>query len=755
MTPPLPSSPRLALTVLVLTYGATTLVGQILLLREILVLAQGQELKLALGLWSWLVWTGLGSLLGGPGASRQPPGLVSLTLQVLLLACLLPGTILAARAIPTLFPMAAGATLPPLTALLLFLGLLAPFCLLSGAFFPRACTLFGALEPTGAAGRVYGLESLGAALGVSLLQFLLLGRVPVLPLSAALAAILPVLLWPVLRPVPKAVAAFLGAWVLGFGVLLLFSPWLESFSRRLQWPGHSVAATVDTPYAFLTVTREGEQQSFFANRVWHFTHPDPYSAELAVHPGLLQHPRPKTVLLLGGGAAGVIQEALKTPGLSRLEYVEMDPDLVRLVKERIPEAAALARDPRLTLVYQEARRFLAVTPQRYDVILLNLPEPASVQLNRYYTREFFALVARCLNPQGGVFSFTLTGGETGLNPLRAAFLGVSYHTLKAVFPEVVAFPGERVRFCASNAAGLLVRDPEVLKQRLQERGLDLLYVRDYYLLTDLAPSRQEYLQHLLERQPRELNADLAPQSFFYDLILTAMREGLPTWEVLLAVKKLPLLAFLGLLGALGAGAFLFLRPRPAAMYLAQVAVLGFGVMALEVILLLLCQLHLGLLYRELGLLIAAFMGGMGAGSAVAARFRGEDCLARRLLLLCQGFLALLAMLLALGLLLLRSAGLLLPGALLLVLYLLVLFLAGGAGGGVFALAGRLFHRSGTTLRRRDGLLYAVDLLGATFGSLGLSLLVLPVWGLLPALGLICLLHLWAAGLLFGTRLPPC
>ena len=46
-----------------------------LILRELLVLAHGQELKLALGLWCWLLWTGLGALLGGRlrGPALSPP----------------------------------------------------------------------------------------------------------------------------------------------------------------------------------------------------------------------------------------------------------------------------------------------------------------------------------------------------------------------------------------------------------------------------------------------------------------------------------------------------------------------------------------------------------------------------------------------------------------------------------------------------------------------------------------------------------
>ena len=50
---------------MVLVFGAGAMISQVLILRELLVLAQGQELKLALGLWGWLLWVGVGQLAGG------------------------------------------------------------------------------------------------------------------------------------------------------------------------------------------------------------------------------------------------------------------------------------------------------------------------------------------------------------------------------------------------------------------------------------------------------------------------------------------------------------------------------------------------------------------------------------------------------------------------------------------------------------------------------------------------------------------
>ncbi len=71
-------------------------------------------------------------------------------------------------------------------------------------------------------------------------------------------------------------------------------------------------ATVDSPYALLSASREAEQISFFANDLWLFTYPDPLTAEHQVQFGLLEHPEPRRVLLLGGGVAGLGAEILKT-----------------------------------------------------------------------------------------------------------------------------------------------------------------------------------------------------------------------------------------------------------------------------------------------------------------------------------------------------------------------------------------------------------------------------------------------------------
>ena len=143
------------------------MISQVLILRELLVLAQGQELKLALGLWAWLLWAGVGSLAGGrrraPGAPEMAPARLGGLLA--LLGLLVPATMLAARSLPSLAHLPLGQSLPLSTTFLLFVLLLAPVGLVSGYFFPGAVQVLSAGAPQRAAGRAYYLETLGAAAG--------------------------------------------------------------------------------------------------------------------------------------------------------------------------------------------------------------------------------------------------------------------------------------------------------------------------------------------------------------------------------------------------------------------------------------------------------------------------------------------------------------------------------------------------------------------------------------------------------------
>ena len=225
---------------------------------------------------------------------------------------------------------------------------------------------------------------------------------------------------------------------------------LETWSLDRFWRGFHLLATVNSDYGSLAVLETGTERSLYENGVALFHVPDPAAAEEAVHYALLEHPAPHTLLLIGGGANGALREALKHPGLSRVDYVELDPAILDLAGRYFP----IEGDPRVHIHATDGRLFLRTSPLRFDVIIVNAPDPQTAQLNRFYTVEFFREAAQKLSDTG-LLSFQLTASENYISPELAAFLRSINQTLRTVFPQVATIPGDTVHFFAARRPGVL------------------------------------------------------------------------------------------------------------------------------------------------------------------------------------------------------------------------------------------------------------------------------------------------------------
>src|SRR5208337_2859433 len=168
--------PRTVLAVLMLI-GLTSVVAQIVLMRELMVVFSGNEMSLGLMLASWLLWAAIGS--GGLGRvalrTRQPRRLMAL-LEVLV-ALAFPLAIFLARVCKATFQSVPGEILGPGPMILTSLVVLSAFCLLSGGLFAVGSRLFaqeaGTSTLTGTS-NVYLLEALGSGLGGILASLLLI-----------------------------------------------------------------------------------------------------------------------------------------------------------------------------------------------------------------------------------------------------------------------------------------------------------------------------------------------------------------------------------------------------------------------------------------------------------------------------------------------------------------------------------------------------------------------------------------------------
>ena len=668
---------------------------QVFLLREFSAQFFGNELVFGLVLAAWLFWGGCGSLWAS-GKDSGSKRASSFFFGVLLLAPACFAVLRFSRPILGLLP-GEWVGLGPILLFALVLSFFLNFPL--GAIFVFTAKTDGPL------GRVYLWESAGAAAGGLLTYFVLIPRLSNWQGLALVGAACAAAVFIVLdrRRTVSSFSLALVAWTAFFVS--------DIPSQALSWRPFDLVRTKDSLYGKLHVIRTAEQITVYDNAMRVYSYPDLATAEESVHFALLQRPEAGRVLLVGGGAGGSVTEILKYPR-TEVEYVELDPDIIRLSEPfRSETENASFRNPRLRLVFDDGRTFLEKTSEVYDVIILNLPEPATAQINRFYTREFF-LRARAKLAAGGVFSFRVPSAENYIRPELQRFLSVMTGTLRQAFPEVKVVPGDSAVFLASS--GPLTVDPEDLSAALRRLGLKTLFVTPERLPARLHSLRIEALRTKVDAGPPGVNSDLHPVSYFFNAVLWGTQTSGPEARVLLFLSRIPphwllsapLAAFAVFLLVIG------WRKKRAAMSAVPLALMGWTTMAGEIMILIWYQSLYGALYRQVALILTTFMAGLALGALAGAkrgRFRHRQIVRLQFAL----FLLVLALRLVLGAR---------PPA---VVPLAFLFLFGFLGGDFFIVSNALFYGG----KDQTGLGYGWDLLGSCAASVGLSAILVPLVGL--------------------------
>jgi spermidine synthase len=750
--------------------GFTAAIAQIVLLRELMVVFYGNESSFGLMLASWLFWTAAGSSLAGhfarpsAGQAEQPRRMMA-AIQVLI-AVILPCTILAVRGAKGLLQTVPGEVLGPGAMLLTSLSVLGPLCILSGALFTagsRVCQTAASASAGESTGSVYLWEAVGSSGGGVMAGLLLIRYLSSLEIAWLLALLNLMAACGLAvsgRPLRRAAMGGL----VGIAAVLALSGWprnLEAISQAHFWRGMYLVATRNSVYGSLAVVGTEGSRSVYENGVVLFNVPDPPAAEEAVHYALLEHPSPRSLLLIGGGLNGSIAQALRHPTLQRVDYVELDPAILDLAREYFPSQwLALRADPRVHVHVTDGRLFLKTTQSTFDVVIVNLPEPQNAQLNRFYTVEFFREVSRKLT-RGGLLSFQLRSSENYISPELAQFLRSIHKSLLAVFPEVAAIPGETVHFFAARQAGVLAPGADELLARLHARNLETSYVSEYFIPFRMTPDRMADMDAQLRPDPKgtpsiPLNRDFAPVAYYFDVALwsSQFNQGYRRlFRTMAEVRFGTVFATAGVMLALLVVGGRFAVERKSRLQFAAgfcTAATGFTMIGLEMLLLLAFQAVYGYVYRQLAVLIAAFMAGMALGSWLGLRREAHGGM--RVLAITQA-LAAAAPLLLLGIFeAIGRANSTLTLVASQIAFPALALVSGMLGGYEFPIASRIFFGgtgTGTAVAARPGTLYALDLAGSCLGAVLFSAWFVPIFGFLKTALLSALVSLASAMAILG------
>ena len=673
--------------------GTASMIAQLALMREFLGAFAGNELIIGFVLGYWFVLTAFGTEVGRRWRKGTTLGLL-IGLEVAASVAPLLQVVAIRLLRSTLLP---GVAPGPDLALWSTAVILFPGCIANGWLFAVLVRLIVEAR-RGESGQAYLVETIGLAAGGSAYSLFLCTRLGSIDLAALIA-------------VQNGLAAVAFGWLggrrrlailagLAVAVLVVggYIVDLDGRTLRAVYPAGRVVSQSQSPYGHLVVTESEGQRAFFHQGLPLFTTQDTAAREERIHFALAQREKISVVLLIGGAASRAADEALKYEP-QRVDCVDPDPAVLEALKQA---GGAAVRDPRIAFIETDARRYIRRTTRHYDAIVLGLPAPESVQLNRFFTREFFAEAAARLNP-GGVVAFDLPGSEGYLSPVQQALLASIHGALQSAFRHTLVIPGEKIILVGSDAP--LDSDVPAI---LARRHISARYMTAGYMSSRLTPERLKAVR-MAASAPAQPNGDFLPASHGHALGLwLEMSGGTLVW---------PLVSFAALIVVIGS----LLSRGPLPGVTAAIATTGFAGISLEVILIIAFQVLYGSIYLHLGMLFAAFMIGTVAGAFLALRgwipggTRGLVLLDAVFVVLAPSAAATVQALAAVGAPAFAGFALIAAG----------LGTAGFVVGAQFPLA----SRAQADVRESSTFFYAADLAGACLGAFATAALLLPVIGL--------------------------
>ncbi len=584
--------------------GSTSMIAQITLLREFLSVFNGNELVIGVVLANWMILTGIGASLGKNSLRIKKTS--TIILAGLLLLSILP--FITAFLINFLknkvFPI--GSMIGVFEIFLASLLLLIPFCLLSGYLFTFISKSYSELRNQNETGPVYGFESAGSIVGG-----LLSGILFILIFSSAesllvLALINPlVLLLISLKTGRRKLIWFCALVAFPAFAAFFFHP--EKVIRSWVYPNQDIEVSQDSPHGNIVITRRENLWSVYNNNILLFDSENFMMSEEAVHFAMAQHPQATNVLIISGGLSGQITELKKYKQVS-IDYVEENRWLLALMKDSL----AKIMEKRITLYSIDPIRFIRNSTKKYDVAILNLPGPSTLQSNRFYTLEFFALMKEKLSPKG-LLSFGLPSPVNYLNHESVELNSTIYSTLKKVFKDLIIIPGEKNYFLASDAP--LTYN---ITKAIQESGILTRYVNPDYFNDNLLKRRGEIIVSSLN-PAQEINQNLKPVLYRQQLNYWLSHFKGSYW--LLAI----------LAGAAGLLVFFAGSVPSKATFIA-----GFSASGIEILLLFGLQIYFGNIYLLTSFVFTSFMAGLVAGSfagKLLKNSKGRDYLSINLIVM--------------------------------------------------------------------------------------------------------------------------
>ena len=678
---------------MVIATGISSVVTQLLIIREFLSQFQGNEFVIALILFCWLALGGIGTLLAQLATQRFFLATVNrLGWLSLVLSCLPAIQIFAIRRLRDVF-FIHGSSVGFYPTLAYTFFTIAPYCLLVGFVLPYSLFVIRAENPNYPGTRIYITDNIGDVTGGALFSFALVYLFT--PLQAVFLANLPLLLATYFlfssasRRHPLIVTGIGLTFVIIAGGISLEQLSMKPAEGQLVYYSES-------RYGRIEVHKDHDQFTLFVSGIPLFGSQNLILAEETIHYPLSQLSRVKNILLISA-EGGMMTELQKHRPVS-VDYVELDPKVAAVQFKY----GLIKKIPELNVIHLDGRAYLENTDKIYDAIIVNLTEPDTFQINRFFTDRFFALAKKHL-AKHGVLSFSMSGFDNYLAEPQRQKLSSLYNTIIEYFENVLMLPGQKIFFLCRNLPIETDIPANLAKKEIQTR-----YISGYFY-GNLTSERINRLNALVDPETPK-NRDDFP--LLMRLMFSQWFAKFSTSPTVFIVVLIVLC--LAYLARVSAEEFVLFST-------------GFMVMGTEVLVIFAFQIFFGYIYLQIGLIVTVFLLGLLPGAWVGERFRSQG---RKILSITN-----ISMITLMGLLILIivQAGSRLPAAFFMTFGFLISLLCG------FQFPVALYLRGGDAPAVIKT--FSADLIGAACGTLVTNVVLIPYCGII-----------WATAGLIGLKL---
>ena len=698
--------------ILLILLGVVAIISQVVFIREFINVLSGNELITGIVMAGWMLLSGWGAFAGRHGNFSRITLKRGISMLTVLSAIPVLLTFILYWAKNLLFPP--GTIINLAASVCAVFLLLFPVCFLSGWLFTAFSTLYSESENKNLAGKAYALESLGSLLG-GLIFSLILGRffnsMQVFGLTSGAVLITGALLiYPENRM--QSIRFLIPAITIP-ALIFVFNP--DNLVKKMLFPNQEMLVNKSTHYGNLVVTRQAGQLNVYENSDLQFYTENMMINEEAVHFAMVQHKNPQRVLLVSGGISGMIKEIEKY-NIEKITYLEINPEILKSLNQF--DSTVLKSD-KVEIIKSDIRNFISKSNKTYDVILLNLPPPSSLGLNRFYTSEFFGILKKsCTGETVICTSLRSTANYAGENELEVN--SSLWKTLRVYFKNTLVLTGEKNYFLASGQPLTTAVSEEITNKNIATG-----YVNQFYLDDTLLAARSRTITEQFNTDTK-INRDFYPYMFYKQTGHWLSHFG-TNYKLIILI---PLVLFLLI--------FVKLNKITAGLYTG-----GFTAASLEVALMLAYQVYFGSLYLATAFFFAVFMAGLATGSSFILK-PGFPALKSYFMLQfgLAGFAIILPFLIMLtgefsGLKLLSQT-----------LFFVFVFVLSSAIGFEFLLASKLQEK---TFSETSGKNYSIDLAGSAFGAFLAAVVLLPLLGLVYTCFLVAALNILSGTMAFSNQ----